>query len=218
MRADQPLHGDHLALAQSWTDRAACREIVTSSEDDLFFAPDSDERRESFDQTVRREVAALAVCEQCPVRAECLAFAVATRQEHGVWGGRTEAQVRRLIAQTVPSERRPTIDHGRRRGEVGLPAASCPAGHAYDQANTYLTAAGKRQCRRCRQARSAAQQQRLASQRTHCPAGHPYDQANTIVTAHGRRRCRACAGARSRAEARRTAADRARRLARGWSR
>lgn len=28
-------------------------------------------------------------CQECPVRAECLAFALANREEYGIWGGLT---------------------------------------------------------------------------------------------------------------------------------
>lgn len=39
---------------------------------------------------------AVAVCEECPVRAECLEFAVETNQAHGTWGGVGERERRRL--------------------------------------------------------------------------------------------------------------------------
>jgi WhiB family redox-sensing transcriptional regulator len=32
---------------------------------------------------------AKAVCAACPVRRECLAFALRTEQVHGIWGGTT---------------------------------------------------------------------------------------------------------------------------------
>jgi WhiB family transcriptional regulator, redox-sensing transcriptional regulator len=37
---------------------------------------------------------AKAVCAVCPVRRECLQFALATRQAHGVWGGMSEHERR----------------------------------------------------------------------------------------------------------------------------
>jgi len=40
--------------------------------------------------------AAKRVCDQCPVTAECLEFALATNQEAGVWGGLTEDERRRM--------------------------------------------------------------------------------------------------------------------------
>lgn len=41
--------------------------------------------------------AARAVCEPCPVREMCLEHAIAVREKHGVWGGLTERERRRLI-------------------------------------------------------------------------------------------------------------------------
>jgi WhiB family transcriptional regulator, redox-sensing transcriptional regulator len=48
------------------------------------------------------------VCARCPVRGECLRFALATGQEYGVWGGTSEQerkQMRRLVR--VGSQRPP---------------------------------------------------------------------------------------------------------------
>lgn len=39
---------------------------------------------------------AKAVCAECPVKIECLQHAIATGEEHGVWGGTSERQRRRL--------------------------------------------------------------------------------------------------------------------------
>ena len=60
-----------------WGSRAACR----SADPELFF-PVS-EAGPSVAETAR----AKAVCARCEVCGECLAFALATRQQHGVWGG-----------------------------------------------------------------------------------------------------------------------------------
>ena len=40
--------------------------------------------------------AAKAVCEQCPVKTECLQFALETNQDSGIWGGTSEEERRRL--------------------------------------------------------------------------------------------------------------------------
>lgn len=36
------------------------------------------------------------ICDACPVREECLAYAHDTQQEHGIWGGTTQ-QERRIV-------------------------------------------------------------------------------------------------------------------------
>src|ERR1700752_1064323 len=59
-----------------------------------FFHPDG-ERGSSRN---RREAKAKSVCAACPVRAECAAHALATREPYGVWGGFTEAERLRLLA------------------------------------------------------------------------------------------------------------------------
>lgn len=40
---------------------------------------------------------AKTVCEGCPVATECLEYAIANRIDHGVWGGTSERQRRRII-------------------------------------------------------------------------------------------------------------------------
>ncbi len=53
------------------------------------------------------------VCDDCPVRAECLEYALEFRIEHGVWGGASERERRRILR--------------RRRGDVtvaGTPTSS----------------------------------------------------------------------------------------------
>jgi WhiB family transcriptional regulator, redox-sensing transcriptional regulator len=64
---------------RDWRTRAACR----SFDPDLFF-PVSPAGK-SLEQVAE----ARAVCACCLVRRQCLAFALRTRQAHGIWGGLT---------------------------------------------------------------------------------------------------------------------------------
>src|SRR3954451_22777043 len=64
-----------------WKAEAACRDLPTS----IFF-PDSESDSGP----------ALAVCATCPVREQCLDFALRTRQHDGVWGGATETERKRI--------------------------------------------------------------------------------------------------------------------------
>ena len=43
---------------------------------------------------------AKAICARCPVRRQCLVFALNTRQNHGVWGGMTEEECRPRAEET----------------------------------------------------------------------------------------------------------------------
>lgn len=50
----------------------------------------------------RAQRAATAVCKGCPVLEECLTASLARRERFGVWGGLTEHQRARLLADLPP--------------------------------------------------------------------------------------------------------------------
>jgi WhiB family redox-sensing transcriptional regulator len=70
-----------------WGDRGLCKSV---DPDELFVEGAAQNR-------------AKAVCTGCPVRTECLAYALDQRIEHGIWGGMTERERRALL------RRRPTV-------------------------------------------------------------------------------------------------------------
>lgn len=75
--SDRPLAGE-----LEWRGRAACAKV----DPDLFTGP--------FGLNgVRR---AKGVCQGCPVRLNCLEFALETAETFGIWGGLTEGERRRL--------------------------------------------------------------------------------------------------------------------------
>lgn len=49
----------------------------------------------SAGQTVARE--ALDTCDRCPVRQDCLEWALENRERYGIWGGLSERARRRLL-------------------------------------------------------------------------------------------------------------------------
>ena len=65
----------------AWTDQAACRGTDT----EIFFPANADEEAE-----------ALSICATCPVRAQCLEYAVRNKEIYGIWGGTTPEQRRRI--------------------------------------------------------------------------------------------------------------------------
>jgi WhiB family redox-sensing transcriptional regulator len=69
-----------------WEADAACRGMEPS----LFFPINDDD-----------SVEALNVCRACPVREECLAWALETRERFGVWGGTTERQRRSILRRSA---------------------------------------------------------------------------------------------------------------------
>ena len=75
---------------QGWQFDAACR----GADSTLFFAPNYFERREEKDA---REARAKVFCRRCPVREQCLDFALRVRETHGIWGGLNEMERRQLL-------------------------------------------------------------------------------------------------------------------------
>jgi WhiB family redox-sensing transcriptional regulator len=75
-----------------WQWRAACR-----GEDAALFFPPA--REEGRDERLIRERQAKAICATCPVRVECLEYALRTREPYGIWGGLNEAERRYVLRE-----------------------------------------------------------------------------------------------------------------------
>ena len=67
--------------AREWMDRANCAGV----DPELFFPDRGASTRE-----------AKAVCQACVVRVECLDYALDHSEKHGIWGGRSERERRRM--------------------------------------------------------------------------------------------------------------------------
>lgn len=81
-----------------WLRRAAC----VDEDPELFFPVGTS------GPALREAAAAKRVCARCPVRRECLAWALSTGQTAGVWGGMSEDERVELLRDAG-------TDHGARR-------------------------------------------------------------------------------------------------------
>ena len=70
---------------------AACK----GEDPELFFGPDA----EFVSARQVREEKARAICARCPVRPDCLAYALDTGQAYGIWGGASEDDRRAMRRQ-----------------------------------------------------------------------------------------------------------------------
>jgi WhiB family redox-sensing transcriptional regulator len=84
--ADAAPAGAERAPSAAWMAEAVCREV----DPEVFFPVGS------TGPAAQQIAEAKFVCHQCPVRAECLSWALATGQDSGVWGGMSEDERRAL--------------------------------------------------------------------------------------------------------------------------
>ena len=93
--------------------RAACRDTDVMM---LFFGPDGERPP---DREIR-ERKAKAVCAVCPLRAQCLEYALQHPARYGIWGG--------LNGEELAAERRRLLRHGALQAGSVAPGAVHAAG------------------------------------------------------------------------------------------
>lgn len=71
---------------QDWRAHGAC----SGTDPNLWFAVGAIEHRH-----------AKSICRRCPVREQCLAYAMEAPVDHGIWGGLTERERRRFRRQAA---------------------------------------------------------------------------------------------------------------------
>lgn len=76
-------------MDSDWMRRGRCKELDPA----IFFPNDG----------VGVQVAQ-RICAECAVRAECLEYALVNRVDHGVWGGASERERRRLLRRRRPAQ------------------------------------------------------------------------------------------------------------------
>lgn len=86
-----PVHNGPVDGNGDWTELAACRET-----DPAMFYPEN--------SSTHLAQKAKQVCRRCPVTAQCLEHALATREEYGVWGGLSTRERIALIKSKTHQE------------------------------------------------------------------------------------------------------------------
>ena len=77
----------------SWQQEATCAQPVNRDKIEYFFSSDPAEKNEAKN-----------MCFSCPVRKDCLQWALEHRQIHGIWGGKDETEIRRTLSVTFLGE------------------------------------------------------------------------------------------------------------------
>jgi len=76
----------------SWQDHAACKGM----DNELFFS----ERGDTLGVELGKQV-----CAECPVKVQCLEYAIENREKYGIWGGKSERQRREIRRRRHMTER-----------------------------------------------------------------------------------------------------------------
>lgn len=79
-----------LRTDDTWQVKAACRGPQAL----VFFPPSTFERK---DEKQDRERRAKAICATCAVKQPCLDYAIRIREPHGIWGGLSESERKRVL-------------------------------------------------------------------------------------------------------------------------
>lgn len=81
-----------------WHQEARCKD----QPQEMFFGQETDEsssKRHRPSLTMSEAKRAVAVCDRCPVRKQCLEYALVNHEEYGVWGGTTGRDRKRWWAE-----------------------------------------------------------------------------------------------------------------------
>jgi WhiB family redox-sensing transcriptional regulator len=71
----------------SWQKDAVCGRPENREKQDFFFSSKTDEKYQAKN-----------MCYSCPVRRDCIKYALETKQIWGIWGGRDEGEIRRTLS------------------------------------------------------------------------------------------------------------------------
>lgn len=85
-------------IENDWRKRAECR----FSDPELFHIIGDENSKPARAQIVE----ARSVCAECPVRRECLDWAIRTQDEYSIAGGKTPNERKSLLRESIPSQRK----------------------------------------------------------------------------------------------------------------
>lgn len=89
-------------MSESWRDNASCKGAPSE-----IFYPYVDATGKTRNRFGDAHPLAVNLCSACPVREECLSYALSTHEWDGYWGGKTPEERRKLL-RCMLKERRPT--------------------------------------------------------------------------------------------------------------
>lgn len=81
------------ANSMKWQEDAECGKPINKYMVEYFFSKDPVERNEAKN-----------MCFSCPVRSQCLQWALEHRQINGIWGGKDEVDIRRALSVSYLGE------------------------------------------------------------------------------------------------------------------
>lgn len=95
------------------------------------------------------------ICRNCDVRQQCLDYALANLERHGVWGGTSPAERLLILRQSRPGfcwPKEPLAAQDKGQGGPWGRRTHCSRGHELTPQNVYVNAANPahRACRTCK--------------------------------------------------------------------
>lgn len=91
----------------SWMTQGSCNDYIDVAD---LWHPETNQRNRAAQDAAD----AIYICSTCPVREPCATYAIDNRELHGIWGGLTVEQRKRMWARRVSDDvarPRPTHEH-----------------------------------------------------------------------------------------------------------
>jgi len=119
----------------------------------LFYVPNIEDGRETPERRAARESEAKSICARCDVKADCLTWAIETRDAHAILGG------------TTPEERTVLIRRMRRHGEPVPPVTPALVEHGTSAGARAHYRRGESACEACAKAANVRKREQERARR-----------------------------------------------------